>query len=49
MNVDETEKHPFLAAEIEWIRQAVGAAWTLGISLAQLLAKGAGPKSFQIA
>ncbi len=25
MNVDETDKYPFLAAEIKWIRQAIAA------------------------
>ena len=48
MNVDETEKYPFLAAEIEWIRQAVAARLpVLGICLgSQLLAKACGAKVF---
>jgi GMP synthase (glutamine-hydrolysing) len=48
MNVDETEKHPFLAAELDWIRQAVESHLpVLGICLgAQLLAKALGEKVY---
>ena len=48
MNVDETDKYPFLTAEIEWIRQALAARLpTLGICLgSQLLAKAGGAKVF---
>ena len=48
MNVDETDKYPFLTAEIEWIRQALAARLpTLGICLgSQLLAKACGAKVF---
>jgi GMP synthase (glutamine-hydrolysing) len=48
MNVDETAKYPFLAAEVEWIRQAVRRRRpVLGICLgSQLLAKAMGAKVF---
>ena len=48
MNVDETDKYPFLAAELQWIRQAVEMRLPLlGICLgAQLLAKSLGSKVF---
>jgi GMP synthase (glutamine-hydrolysing) len=48
MNVDEVEKHPFLRAEIGWIRDAVAARVPLlGICLgAQLLAKAMGARVF---
>ena len=44
MNVDQTEKYPFLDAEIGWIRQALADQTpVLGICLgSQLLAKAAG-------
>jgi GMP synthase (glutamine-hydrolysing) len=48
MNVDETGKYPFLAAEADWLRQAVERRLpTLGICLgAQLLAKALGANVF---
>jgi GMP synthase (glutamine-hydrolysing) len=48
MNVDETERYPFLAAEVEFLRQAVQRRLpTLGICLgAQLLAKSLGARVF---
>ncbi len=44
MNVDETEQHPFLREEPQWIARAVAAGWpVLGICLgAQLLAMSQG-------
>jgi GMP synthase-like glutamine amidotransferase len=41
MNVDETDQHPFLAVEVDWMRRAVEAQTPLlGVCLgAQLLAK----------
>src|SRR5262249_28020070 len=46
MNVDETEKYPFLAAEVDWLRQAVAIELpVLGICLgSQLLAKSLGSR-----
>jgi GMP synthase-like glutamine amidotransferase len=48
MNVDEVDKFPFLAREVEWIRQAVAAGLPLlGICLgAQLLAKAMGARVY---
>ena len=48
MNVDEVEKYPHLAQEVEWIKQALAAGLpTLGICLgAQLLAKALGAKVY---
>jgi GMP synthase (glutamine-hydrolysing) len=48
MNVDETDKYPFLGREVEWIRTAVDAGVpVLAICLgAQLLAKSLGAKVF---
>jgi GMP synthase (glutamine-hydrolysing) len=48
MNVDEVDKFPFLAREVEWIRQAVAAELPLlGICLgSQLLAKAMGAKVY---
>lgn len=48
MNVDQTDRYPFLATEVEWLRQAVAAGVpTLGICLgAQLLAKALGARVF---
>jgi len=48
MNVDEVEKYPHLAREVEWISQALAAGLpTLGICLgAQLLAKALGAKVY---
>ncbi|HEV3137011.1 MAG TPA: type 1 glutamine amidotransferase [Pirellulales bacterium] len=49
MNADETDRYPFLATEIDWLRQAVAAGLpTLGICLgAQLLAKSLGARVFR--
>jgi GMP synthase (glutamine-hydrolysing) len=46
MNVDETDKHPFLADEIRWLQQAVDVQLpVLGVCLgSQLLAKALGAK-----
>jgi GMP synthase (glutamine-hydrolysing) len=46
MNADETERYPFLATDVDWLRQAVAAGLpTLGICLgAQLLAKSLGAR-----
>jgi GMP synthase (glutamine-hydrolysing) len=48
MNVDEVDKFPFLAREVEWIREAVDAELPLlGICLgSQLLAKAMGAKVY---
>lgn len=48
MNVDETERHPFLAAEIDWIFAALTAKTpVLGICLgSQLLATAAGARAY---
>jgi len=48
MNVDEVDKFPYLAREVEWIRQAVAAELPLlGICLgSQLLAKAMGAKVY---
>jgi len=48
MNVDQTDRYPFLAPEIGWIRRAVEAGLpVLGICLgAQLLAKALGSRVF---
>lgn len=48
MNVDEVDKFPFLAREVEWMRQAVAAGLPLlGICLgSQLLAKAMGAKVY---
>lgn len=48
MNVDQTDRHPYLATEVEWLRAAVGAGLpTLGICLgAQLLAKALGARVY---
>jgi len=48
MNVDETERYPFLAAEIDWIFAALTAQTpVLGICLgSQLLAKAAGARVY---
>ncbi len=48
MNVDQTDRFPFLATEVEWLRAAVDAELpTLGICLgAQLLAKSQGSKVY---
>jgi GMP synthase (glutamine-hydrolysing) len=48
MNVDQVERYPYLAAEIDWLRAAVQARLpTLGICLgAQLLAKSLGAGVF---
>lgn len=48
MNVDETDRYPFLATELEWIRRAVAAqSPVLGICLgSQLLAKAVGARVY---
>ena len=48
MNVDETDKYPYLAQEIEWIKQALAAGLPiLGICLgSQLLAKALGARVY---
>jgi GMP synthase (glutamine-hydrolysing) len=48
MNVDETDRYPFLADEVRWLRQAIDAELpVLGICLgAQLLAKALGSRVF---
>jgi GMP synthase (glutamine-hydrolysing) len=48
MNVDETQRYPFLADEVRWLRQAVEAKLpVLGVCLgAQLLAKALGARVF---
>jgi GMP synthase (glutamine-hydrolysing) len=48
MNVDQTDRYPFLDAEVDWIRQAVAAETpVLGICLgAQLLAKALGARVY---
>jgi GMP synthase (glutamine-hydrolysing) len=48
MNVDEVDKHPFLAEEVRWLRQAVDAQLpVLGVCLgSQLLAKSLGRKVY---
>jgi GMP synthase (glutamine-hydrolysing) len=49
MNADDTDCYPFLATEVDWLRQAVAARLpTLGICLgAQLLAKSLGARVFR--
>jgi GMP synthase (glutamine-hydrolysing) len=48
MNVDETDRHPFLADEVKWIRQSVDAGLpVLGVCLgSQLLAKALGSRVY---
>jgi GMP synthase (glutamine-hydrolysing) len=48
MNVDETDRYPFLADEVRWIQQAVAAGLpVLGICLgAQLMAKASGARVY---
>ncbi len=48
MNVDETDRYPFLADEVKWIRQAVEAELpVLGVCLgSQLLAKALGSRVY---
>jgi GMP synthase (glutamine-hydrolysing) len=48
MNVDETDRYPFLATEIDWIRQALAAGLPiLGVCLgAQLLSKALGSRVY---
>ncbi len=48
MNVDETDRYPFLADEVRWIRQAVDAGLpVLGVCLgSQLLAKALGARVY---
>jgi GMP synthase (glutamine-hydrolysing) len=48
MNVDETDRHPFLADEVKWIRQSVDSGLpVLGICLgSQLLAKALGSRVY---
>jgi GMP synthase (glutamine-hydrolysing) len=48
MNVDETDRYPFLAAEVGWLRDAVAASLpTLGVCLgSQLLAKAHGARVY---
>lgn len=49
MNANETSLHPFLATEVQWLRQALAAQLpTLGICLgAQLLAKALGARVYR--
>ena len=49
MNVDQTDRYPYLAAEVEWLRTAVADELpTLGVCLgAQLLAKAAGARVYR--
>lgn len=49
MNADETDRYPFLAAEVGWLRAALAAELpTLGICLgAQLLARSLGARVYQ--
>jgi GMP synthase (glutamine-hydrolysing) len=49
MSADESDRYPFLATEVDWLRQAVAAGLpTLGICLgAQLLAKSLGARVFR--
>ncbi len=46
MNVDETERYPFLATEVRWLQTAIAAGMpTLGVCLgSQLMAKALGAK-----
>jgi GMP synthase (glutamine-hydrolysing) len=48
MNVDETDRYPFLADEVQWIRQAIAADLpVLGVCLgSQLLAKALGARVY---
>ncbi len=49
MNVDETDRYPFLADEVRWLRQAVAAELpVLGVCLgSQLLAKSLGSRVYR--